>query len=314
MNFKIIYRYGLYSSAFLIATGLLLFFILGPSPEYYDIGEILGYSSITLSLVFIYFGIRQYRNDQLNGFINFGQATKVGLLIALFPALAFGLYNLVYVEFLDPEFMENYYQHQLQSMQNTMSSKEFESAKAQMEAEKDMFMSPITQFFVMFLTVWIIGMIITLISSFSLTKKRNLMSKKKVTGVGGIFFKSKDPEKAKNWYRDNLGLVTNEYGSLFEFRHSDEPDQKGYLQWSPFQDDTKYFEPSQKEFMINFRVENMEELVEELKANGVQVLDDIESFEYGKFVHIMDLEGNKIELWEPIDSSFTELYEGKTTK
>jgi len=140
------------------------------------------------------------------------------------------------------------------------------------------------------------------------------MSKKKVTGVGGIFFKSKDPVKAKNWYRDNLGLVTNEYGSLFEFRHADEPEQKGYLQWSPFQDDTKYFEPSQKEFMINFRVENMEELVEELKANGVQVLDDIETYEYGKFVHIMDPEGNKIELWEPIDSSFTELYEGKTTK
>ncbi|MEP2772117.1 MAG: VOC family protein [Fulvivirga sp.] len=140
------------------------------------------------------------------------------------------------------------------------------------------------------------------------------MSKKKVTGVGGIFFKSKDPVKAKNWYRDNLGLVTNEYGSLFEFRHADEPEQKGYLQWSPFQDDTKYFEPSQKEFMINFRVENMEELVEELKANGVQVLDDIETYEYGKFVHIMDPEGNKIELWEPIDSSFTQLYEGKTTK
>lgn len=140
------------------------------------------------------------------------------------------------------------------------------------------------------------------------------MSKKKVTGVGGIFFKSKNPEETKNWYRDNLGLVTNEYGSLFEFRHSDEPDQKGYLQWGPFEENTKYFEPSQKEFMINFRVENMEELVDELKASGVQVLDDIETYEYGKFVHIMDPEGNKIELWEPIDSSFTAMYEGKTTK
>ena len=140
------------------------------------------------------------------------------------------------------------------------------------------------------------------------------MTKKKVTGIGGIFFKSKNPDKARNWYKENLGLVTNEYGSLFEFRDSDNPDQKGYLQWSPFEEKTKYFEPSQKDFMINFRVEHIEELVEELKANGVEVLDNIETYEYGKFVHIMDLEGNKIELWEPIDSSFTKMYEGKTTK
>ena len=138
--------------------------------------------------------------------------------------------------------------------------------------------------------------------------------KKKVTGVGGIFFKSKDPEKMKEWYNKNLGLVTNEYGSLFEFRQSDEPDKKGYLQWTPFSDKTEYFEPSEKEFMINYRVENLEELVQELKKNGVIIVDDIESYEYGKFVHILDPENNKIELWEPVDSVFTKLYEGKTTK
>ena len=77
---------------------------------------------------------------------------------------------------------------------------------------------------------------------------------------------------------------------------------------------TKYFEPSEKEFMINYRVENIERLVEDLKKAGVKVLDDIEVFEYGKFVHIMDPDGNKIELWEPIDSPSTEQYEGKTTK
>jgi predicted enzyme related to lactoylglutathione lyase len=140
------------------------------------------------------------------------------------------------------------------------------------------------------------------------------MNKKKVTGIGGIFFKSKDPEKMKEWYNSNLGLVTNEYGSLFEFRKSDQPDEKAYLQWSPFSEKTTYFEPSQKEFMINYRVENMEELVDELKKSGVTVLDTIQSFEYGKFVHILDPENNKIELWEPVDNEFTKLYEGKTTK
>uniref|UniRef100_UPI00404A3CA3 VOC family protein n=1 Tax=Fulvivirga sp. TaxID=1931237 RepID=UPI00404A3CA3 len=137
---------------------------------------------------------------------------------------------------------------------------------------------------------------------------------KKVTGIGGIFFKAEDPAKMKEWYSKNLGLLTNEYGSLFEFRDSDNPDSKGYLQWSPFDAKTKYFEPSQKEFMINYRVENLEGLVADFKRNGVTVLDEIETYEYGKFVHIMDPEGNKIELWEPIDSVFTQMYEGKTTK
>ncbi|MBN2775422.1 MAG: VOC family protein [Prolixibacteraceae bacterium] len=141
-----------------------------------------------------------------------------------------------------------------------------------------------------------------------------IMGNKKATGIGGIFFKSKDPEKMREWYKNNLGLVTNEYGSLFEFRLSDEPDKKGYLQWSPFAENTEYFKPSEKEFMINYRVENLEKLVDELKAAGVTVLDEIETYEYGKFVHILDPENNKIELWEPIDNEFTKSYEGQTTK
>ena len=140
------------------------------------------------------------------------------------------------------------------------------------------------------------------------------MTKKKVTGIGGVFFKTPNPQKTKEWYAANLGLKTNEYGSLFEFRSSDNPDSKGYLQWSPFKDDTTYFKPSEKEFMINYRVENIEELVSELKANGVTILDEIEEYEYGKFVHIMDIDGNKLELWEPVDKVFTDLYEGTTNK
>jgi len=141
------------------------------------------------------------------------------------------------------------------------------------------------------------------------------MSKKKVTGIGGIFFKCSDPEKMKDWYNQNLGLVTNEYGATFEFRQGAAPEKKGYLAWSPFKNDTNYFEPSKKEFMINYRVEHIEELVAELKKNGITVCDEIEAFEYGKFVHILDPENNKIELWEPIDEVFTAYYpEGKTIK
>lgn len=138
--------------------------------------------------------------------------------------------------------------------------------------------------------------------------------KKKVTGIGGIFFKCEDPAKLKDWYSNNLGLITNEYGAVFEFRKAGDKQDKAYLNWSPMSKDTKHTEPSKKDFMINYRVENIESLVEELKANGVTVLDEIESFEYGKFVHILDPEDNKIELWEPVDSCFTQLYEGKTVK
>ncbi len=135
----------------------------------------------------------------------------------------------------------------------------------------------------------------------------------KVTGIGGIFFFSDNPEEIKKWYAANLGLEVNEWGSSFEFRNANRPDEINYLQWSPFKKGSTYFAPSKKEFMINYRVQNIEGLVRKLKANGVSVLDEIETFEYGKFVHILDSEGNKIELWEPIDSVFTDMG-GKTTK
>ena len=136
---------------------------------------------------------------------------------------------------------------------------------------------------------------------------------KKVIGIGGIFFKSKDPAKIKEWYQKNLGLKTDEYGTMFEFRDVDDPEHKGYLQWSPFSDKTEYFEPSQKEFMINYRVENLESLLKELSKEGVEIIGEMETYEYGKFAHIMDPEGNKIELWEPIDAVFTKQNEDTAT-
>ena len=135
----------------------------------------------------------------------------------------------------------------------------------------------------------------------------------KVTGIGGIFFFSENPQKTKEWYAENLGLEVDQWGSSFEFRNAHRPEEINYLQWSPFKQGSEYFAPSKKEFMINYRVQNIEGLVEKLKNNGVTILDSIVSYDYGKFVHIMDTEGNKIELWEPVDSVFTEMG-GKTTK
>jgi len=124
---------------------------------------------------------------------------------------------------------------------------------------------------------------------------------KRVTGIGGIFFKCKDPEKLKQWYQTHLGFDINEFGAMFAWREEADSSKTGYTVWSPFSDSTDYFEPSSKDFIINYRVEDLEGLVSELQNEGVTVLDSIETYYFGKFVHILDLEGNKIELWEPTD-------------
>jgi predicted enzyme related to lactoylglutathione lyase len=148
-------------------------------------------------------------------------------------------------------------------------------------------------------------------------KQNRTQNIKKVTGIGGIFFKCKDPGKMREWYQTHLGLNTNKYGTVFEWYQGADSTKKGFTQWSPFAETTKYFEPSTKDFMINYRVENIEALVEELKKNGVTIMDTIEAVEYGKFVHILDIEENKIELWEPNDIEYEKLGKqlgSKTTK
>jgi predicted enzyme related to lactoylglutathione lyase len=124
----------------------------------------------------------------------------------------------------------------------------------------------------------------------------------KVTGIGGIFFYSDNPQETQEWYARNLGLEINDWGSSsFEFRNIDRPDEINSLQWKPFKKGDEYFAPSGKDFMINYTVRNIEGLVNKLKENGVTILDTIETYDFGKFVHIMDAEGNKIELWEPAE-------------
>ena len=133
------------------------------------------------------------------------------------------------------------------------------------------------------------------------TKTKNKEKMKKVTGIGGVFFKCKDPKKMTEWYKTHLGLNTNPYGATFDWYESADSTKKAQTQWTPFAETTKYFEPSTKDFMINYRVDNLEALIEELKKEGVTIVDIMETYDYGKFVHIIDVEGNKIELWEAKD-------------
>jgi len=121
---------------------------------------------------------------------------------------------------------------------------------------------------------------------------------KKVTGIGGIFLKCKDPKAVNEWYKTHLGFDTTPYGTSFEWLEKDSGNE-GITQWNPFPEDTDYFQPSEKDFMINYRVDNLEALILELKTQGIETLDEVATYSYGKFVHIIDPEGNKIQLWEP---------------
>ena len=121
---------------------------------------------------------------------------------------------------------------------------------------------------------------------------------KRVTGIGGIFFKAQDPGALAAWYRDHLGLdVTNWNGVIFNW--GGDGSAPGMTIWSPFAADTTYMAPSTSSFMINFRVADLDALIVALKAEGCNVIDRTESSEQGKFGWVIDPEGNKVELWEP---------------
>ncbi|MEZ4874962.1 MAG: VOC family protein [Flavobacteriaceae bacterium] len=126
--------------------------------------------------------------------------------------------------------------------------------------------------------------------------------KKRVTGIGGMFFKTTDPKASKEWYQKHLGFPVDDWGCTFWWKDSE--GNNCSTQWSPFSKDSTYFAPSTKECMFNYRVENLVELLKVLKEEGVTIVGEMQEYEYGKFGWIMDNDGNKIELWEPVDTAF----------
>ena len=129
----------------------------------------------------------------------------------------------------------------------------------------------------------------------------------RVTGIGGIFFKAKDPVALKAWYSKNLGIRIGGSDAIFEWRQGMDSTKKGFTVWAPFKETTKYFQPSEKQFMINYRVEGLDQLLAQMKTAGILPTDSVQKTSYGNFVHLMDPEGNKIELWEPNDVEFAKM-------
>ncbi len=130
--------------------------------------------------------------------------------------------------------------------------------------------------------------------------------RERVTGIGGVFFKAKDPGKLMAWYKEHLGVVPaaeGENSSMFRWREHDDPEKEGYTVWAIFDHETKYFDPSAAPFMVNFRVDNLRAILDQLKREGVRVDDKVEEYDYGDFGWVTDSEGNRIELWEPKNPS-----------
>ncbi|MFZ9028783.1 MAG: VOC family protein [Crocinitomicaceae bacterium] len=135
----------------------------------------------------------------------------------------------------------------------------------------------------------------------------------RVTGIGGIFFKGNHPDSLNKWYAEQLGINVSEHGAPFEFRNGNNPNEINYLIWAVHDSNTTYMDPSKAPFMINYRVQHIEKLVDQLAKNGTTIVDSIADYPYGKFVHVLDPEGNILELWEPVDSVLTTMG-GETTK
>ena len=147
---------------------------------------------------------------------------------------------------------------------------------------------------------FIIVLSIAIEPNFAQKNAKEIGMKAGVTGIGGFFFKSENPKKLSEWYAKHLGMKIEPSGMVM-FRQDDEEKyyKNAFTIWSAFPKDTEYFNPSKAPFMVNFRVVHLDQLLEQLRKDGVQVDDKLEEYEYGRFAWIIDPEGNRVELWEP---------------
>lgn len=166
---KTIVKYGAYGAVSICALFLISWFVLDELPL--STQEVLGYLSMILSLSFVFFGIKHFRDKQNEGKITFKTALQIGIFISLITAVVFGVLDIIYTEVLNPDFMDSYYTETLQNLEQTLSPGEFNQKKAEMESQKELFANPVMAFLFMALTVFVIGFIISLLSALILQRK-----------------------------------------------------------------------------------------------------------------------------------------------
>jgi len=162
-------RFGSYSSATILVLFTISSLLMGTLS--YTLQEVFGYASIVLASSFVYFGIKHYRDEVNDNKLSFIEGLKLGVLIIILPSIAFGLFNVVYTEVINPEFMDNYYSSYAERLRSSLSAEQFKLQLAKLESEKELFQSPFAQFFFMGITVFFIGIIGTVISTLALKRK-----------------------------------------------------------------------------------------------------------------------------------------------
>lgn len=170
---KTVLRYGTYGFALMLSI-LAIEFLVFKNNYNFAVQEVIGYVTIVLSLLFVYFGIQHWRDKYNAGLLSFGQGLKLGTLITLFPSIAFGLITLLEMGVLDPEFSDKYYGHRVAQATASTPPDKLQEVLQNLQAEKEMFASPFIQFAVMFLTVFLIGIVISVISALMLQRKNTL--------------------------------------------------------------------------------------------------------------------------------------------
>jgi len=165
-----IFRYGLYGAFLALILGIIQFIIF-PKCNY-QIQEVIGYLTILLAMVFVFTGIRHYRNHINNGALSFGQGLKVGTLIVLIPSVFFGLFDILYAKVLNPSWANDYYNHYAEEIRKNTAPEKVQPALDKLQSQMEMFNNPVMQFIIMFATVFVIGFIVTIISSLSLMRKQ----------------------------------------------------------------------------------------------------------------------------------------------
>jgi catechol 2,3-dioxygenase-like lactoylglutathione lyase family enzyme len=134
----------------------------------------------------------------------------------------------------------------------------------------------------------------------------------RVRAIGGVFFRSPAPETTRSWYARHLGLRVDVHGTTFAWRQEESPGERGFTQWTPFQADASYLGAPDQQYMINYRVDDLDAMLEKLRSEGVRIDGEVQVEPYGRFAHIMDGDGRRVELWEPVDAEYEKILDGVT--
>jgi hypothetical protein len=166
-----VYRYGIYAMLAIVLLSAVHFFLVVPNFKSAN-AEVAGYLTILLSMIFVFIGIKHYRDNINNGSLSFWQGLKIGVLIVLVPSIAFGLFDLLYTEVINPDWLDNYYAEQVEKTKKSTAPEKLEAALKELETSKNIFSNPFLQFLLMAITVFIIGFIVTIISSLTLRRTK----------------------------------------------------------------------------------------------------------------------------------------------